>query len=77
MLRKTVRQHMFYGFIGIAFFGLSATGYSTDFQCPPTPGDMMGPFYKPGAPMSDSVGKGYILQGTVKSAADCSAIKDA
>jgi protocatechuate 3,4-dioxygenase beta subunit len=77
MLRQLARQRVFYGLIGIAFFGLAATGISAEFQCPPTPEDMMGPFYKPGAPVRSSVGKGYILWGTVKSAADCSAIGDA
>ncbi|TNF49106.1 MAG: hypothetical protein EP304_05010 [Deltaproteobacteria bacterium] len=34
----------------------------------------MGPFYKPGAPYRHSVGTGYLLFGTVKSAEDCSPI---
>lgn len=77
MLRNMVRQHMFYGLIGIVFIGLATTGISAEFQCPPTPEDTMGPFYKPGAPVRASVGKGYILQGTVKSAVDCSPITEA
>ena len=77
MLRIMARQHMIYQLIGMALFGLAATGYSAECNCPPTPEDMMGPFYKPGAPVRDSVGKGYILQGIVKSAVDCSAIAEA
>lgn len=77
MLHKMVKQYILYGLIGITFFGLAATGNSADFQCPPTQEDMMGPFYKPGAPVRDSVGKGYILKGTVQSAADCSPVTGA
>jgi protocatechuate 3,4-dioxygenase beta subunit len=38
---------------------------------------MLGPFYKPGAPVRSSVGKGYVLSGAVKSSADCAPIKGA
>ncbi len=34
----------------------------------------MGPFYRPGAEVRNQVGTGYLLQGTVKSASDCSVI---
>ena len=44
------------------------------FACAPTLEDEMGPFYKPGAPYRHSVGTGYLLFGTVKSAEDCSPI---
>jgi protocatechuate 3,4-dioxygenase beta subunit len=45
--------------------------------CPPTRGDMLGPFYEPNAPVRSSVGKGHVLRGTVRSSADCSAIPGA
>jgi catechol 1,2-dioxygenase len=45
--------------------------------CRPTEPDMLGPFYKSDAPVRSSVGKGYVITGKVKSAADCSAIKNA
>ena len=45
--------------------------------CIPTKPDMLGPFYKSGAPVRSAVGKGYIMTGAVKSARDCSAIKGA
>jgi protocatechuate 3,4-dioxygenase beta subunit len=45
--------------------------------CKPTEPDMLGPFYKSGAPVRSAVGKGYIMTGMVKSARDCSAIKAA
>ena len=45
--------------------------------CKPTEPDMLGPFYKSGAPVRSAVGKGYIMTGMVKSSRDCSAIKGA
>ena len=42
--------------------------------CKPTEPDMLGPFYKPGAPERASVGKGYVLSGVVKSSANCKVI---
>jgi protocatechuate 3,4-dioxygenase beta subunit len=45
--------------------------------CKPTEPDMLGPFYKSDAPVRSTVGKGYFMTGTVKSARDCSAIKGA
>ena len=49
--------------------------YSTG--CIPTPPDALGPFYKPKAPVRDSVGKGYKLSGKVMSSRDCSPILQA
>ena len=45
--------------------------------CTPTPPDAMGPFYKPNAPLRDSVGKGYNLNGRVMSSRDCSPVPQA
>ena len=45
--------------------------------CPPTATDLLGPFYVPDAPVRSSVGKGHVLTGTVRSAADCGAIPGA
>ena len=45
--------------------------------CKPTGPDMLGPFYKSGAPVRSTVGKGYIMNGIVKSSRDCSPIKRA
>jgi protocatechuate 3,4-dioxygenase beta subunit len=39
--------------------------------CTPTEVDALGPFYKPDAPSRTSVGKGYVLQGVVRSSKDC------
>lgn len=40
-------------------------------KCQPTPWDEIGPFYRPNAPLRSMIGKGYVLSGTVRSAADC------
>jgi protocatechuate 3,4-dioxygenase beta subunit len=77
MLPKIIRQHIRCGLIGMTFFVFVAAGNSAEYQCAPTPEDALGPFYKPGAPVRNSVGKGYTLQGIVKSAADCAPIADA
>lgn len=46
-------------------------------DCKPTSPDMLGPFYKSGAPVRSKVGKGYMLSGIVKSSKDCSPVKGA
>lgn len=45
--------------------------------CEPTRSDALGPFYEPGAPERSSVGEGHVLNGVVKSSADCSPIAGA
>jgi protocatechuate 3,4-dioxygenase beta subunit len=45
--------------------------------CTPTPWDEIGPFYRPNAPLRGSIGSGYLLSGTVRSARDCSPIAKA
>ena len=67
-------KFIFLGMIGFILFGIIGVGFSDDFKCPPTPADIKGPFYKPGAAIRDSVGVGYVLSGIVKSAKDCSPI---
>lgn len=47
------------------------------FQCQPTPEDEMGPFYRPDAVYRNSIGTGYLMFGTVKSARDCRPIAKA
>lgn len=46
-------------------------------SCTPTPWDEIGPFYRPNAPLRNTIGKGYLLTGTVRSSADCSPIPNA
>ena len=60
----------------VVLFLVAASGESVE-KCVPTNPDMLGPFYKPGAPERSSVGKGYVLSGVVKSSADCHHIKGA
>jgi len=45
--------------------------------CAPTGADELGPFYKPDAPLRPSVGKGYVLQGVVRSSRDCGLVPGA
>lgn len=45
--------------------------------CKPTEADALGPFYKPGAPFRSQIGHGYLLSGTVRSAADCKPVAGA
>ncbi len=56
--------------LGLAIVALPA-GVSAGSACAPTRADALGPFYKPNAPLRDSVGKGFVLSGTVRSARDC------
>jgi protocatechuate 3,4-dioxygenase beta subunit len=46
-------------------------------NCKPTQPDMLGPFYEPGAPVRTSVGRGYVLTGSVLDAAECKPIPNA
>lgn len=50
---------------------LIATGDALAGKCSPTSWDEIGPFYRPNAPERSSIGKGYLLSGTVRSAGDC------
>lgn len=54
-----------------------ASSKQKEFACRPTPPDGLGPFYKPDAPLRNKVGEGYMLQGVVRSAVDCSPIANA
>lgn len=53
---------------------LTVPAHGKDYACAPTAEDAQGPFYRPGAPLRNSIGSGYLLVGTVKSAADCEPI---
>lgn len=52
---------------------LASTGETSGLAapCTPTPWDEIGPFYRPNAPVRTTIGRGYVLSGTVRSAADC------
>lgn len=46
-------------------------------ECTATRQDEIGPFYRPGAPRRTSMGKGYLLEGTVRSTRGCRPIAGA
>jgi protocatechuate 3,4-dioxygenase beta subunit len=46
-------------------------------RCTPTPWDEIGPFYRPNPPVRSKIGSGYVLTGTVRSAATCAPIPGA
>ena len=74
-----MRRSFFWLFTLVALWvliGLPPAGAAA-YECSPTAPDSMGPFYKPHAPLRSSVGEGYVLSGTVKSAADCSPVPKA
>ena len=54
--------------------GVSATAQP---RCVPTTPDVEGPFYKPGAPVRDATGKGFVVSGVVRSADTCEPIAGA
>ena len=62
---------------GALIFFLAVAAGAPDWQCQPTPQDALGPFYQSNAPVRASVGKGYLLQGVVKSAKDCAPLAGA
>ncbi len=64
---------------GMALIGLlltlaAGTPVPGQPRCAPTPPDMEGPFYKPGAPLRDATGKGLVVSGVVRSAGTCEPI---
>ena len=46
-------------------------------ECPPTPSDVEGPFYKSEAPIRASTGRGLTVSGKVRSAGSCEVIPGA
>mgnify|MGYP001107470785 CR=1 FL=1 len=64
------------GFLLLALLAPAGWG-AESYRCTPTPWAEIGPFYRPGAPVRSSIGKGYELSGTVRSARDCSPVANA
>ena len=52
-------------------FSVTTSGYTLAMTCSPTPWDEIGPFYRPNAPVRETIGTGYVLRGTVRSADGC------
>jgi len=69
-LNHVLNRHFVNG-LSIVLFLLATSGYSHAVTCSPTPWDEIGPFYRPNAPERTSIGKGYLLSGTVRSAVGC------
>ncbi len=67
----------FIAYVFLISFGLPGILPAVAGTCTPTRPDALGPFYKPDAPVRSSVGKGYLLSGSVKSAKDCSPVAGA
>lgn len=65
--------------VALVAFSLAASwgGSARAQRCEPTTPDMLGPFYKAGAPERSKVGEGYVLTGRVLSSEDCSPIEGA
>ncbi len=74
-----MRKNLFWFLLPVGAWLLagSLVQVAADDRCPPTRADIMGPFYKPDAPQRSSVGKGYVLTGTIRSAADCTPLAKA
>ena len=73
MRKRCWRTYLSAALLLLLLLPLDATAGS----CKPTEPDALGPFYKPGAPVRASVGKGYVLEGTVRAARDCAPIEGA
>jgi protocatechuate 3,4-dioxygenase beta subunit len=63
--------------LGLVLFLLAASSQVHAGKCAPTPWDEIGPFYRPNAPERTSIGTGYLLSGTVRSAGDCRPLRNA
>lgn len=74
MRKKLIVSLMIVPLVLGALFISEIASMSRAASCTPTPDDQLGPYYEPGAPVRSSVGKGYVLTGTVKSAGDCTPI---
>src|SRR5207253_1245855 len=54
-----------------------ATAAAQPTSCAPTKPDMLGPFYKPGAPERAATGQGLVGSGIVRSAKGCAPLRGA
>jgi protocatechuate 3,4-dioxygenase beta subunit len=65
------RGALLIGLLSSLVVGVSAPAQP---RCAPTPPDMEGPFYKPGAPSREATGTGLVVSGVVRSADTCEPI---
>ncbi len=66
-LRK--KYYLFLFLVGLAT--AVPAGLQAETGCKPTAPDEIGPFYRPGAPVRDRLGEGYVLSGRVLSSEGC------
>ena len=69
-LHTVLSRHIAVGLFMLLFL-ITIRESALAVSCSPTPWDEIGPFYRPNAPERSSIGKGYLLSGTVRSAGDC------
>jgi len=70
-------RNLLRSFLLCMFILSGVVSFAETKTCKPTEPDMLGPFYKADAPVRSSVGKGYVLDGVVRSSKDCAAIRGA
>ena len=63
--------------LGLIAILLAAPAAAQAPACAPTKPDMLGPFYKTGAPERAATGRGLVVTGTVRSAKGCGALAGA
>jgi protocatechuate 3,4-dioxygenase beta subunit len=68
---KISSSRRFIAFLVMSLLLVAAIPSAQAVTCTPTDWDEVGPFYQPNAPVRTSIGKGYLLSGTVRSAEDC------
>ena len=75
-LNHTLSRYFVTGLF-IVLLLLATSGQPRAVTCSPTQWDEIGPFYRPNAPERTSIGTGYLLSGTVRSAGDCRPLHNA
>jgi protocatechuate 3,4-dioxygenase beta subunit len=65
------------GLVALAWIALGTVATAQPARCAPTRPDMLGPFYTPNAPERGQTGRGLVVSGHVRSAADCAPLPGA
>jgi protocatechuate 3,4-dioxygenase beta subunit len=73
----TMRRHFCFAMLAVTALMLLLHTPVEARRCTPTPHDEIGPFYRPNSPVRNRIGSGYVLKGTVRSAATCKPIPGA
>lgn len=63
--------------LGVVLIVSAPSASATVRSCAATRADVVGPYYKPDAPVRSKVGSGHVLQGTVRAAPTCAPIPGA